>query len=68
MALSWKPAQLDHKLAVTLNVFNVLNERVATSYPTGSEDDGPYSVNNDYKLPVSFTTSRYVQLSVSYDY
>ena len=68
MAVSWKPAQFDHKLAVTLNVFNVLNERKITSWVTGSEDDGPYSVNNDFQLPVSYTTPRYVQLSVSYDY
>ena len=53
---------------MTLNVFNVLNERKVTSWVTGSEDDGPYSVNNDFQLPVSFTTPRYVQLSVSYDY
>ena len=68
VALTWKPARFDHKLAVTLNVFNVLNERKVTSWVTGSEDDGPYSVNNDFQLPVSFTTPRYVQLSVSYDY
>jgi len=67
-AVSYKPAAFDHKLALTMNVFNALNERVATSYVQGSEDDGPYSVNNDYKLPVSFTTPRYVQFSVSYDY
>ena len=29
--------------------------------------DGPYSVNNDFQLPVSFTTPRYVQLSVPLD-
>ena len=68
VAVSWKPAQFDHKLAVTLNVFNVLNERKITSWVTGSEDDGPYSVNNDFQLPVSYTTPRDVQLSVSYDY
>jgi hypothetical protein len=68
LGASWKPAALDHKLAVTVNVFNVLNSRVQTSVYQYSEDDGPYSVNDDYKLPTSFTTPRYVQFSVSYDY
>jgi len=68
LAVTYKPAVLDHKLAVSLNVFNVFNERKATSYVQSSEDPGPYVVNNDYMLPVSFTTPRYVQLSVSYDY
>ena len=68
LGVTYKPAALDHKLALSVNVFNVLNERKATSFVSGSEDDGPYSVNNDYNLPVSFTTPRYVQFSVSYDY
>ena len=68
LGVTYKPSMLDHKLALNLNVFNVFNERKPTTYVSGSEDDGPYSVNNDYKLPVSFTTPRYVQFSVSYDY
>lgn len=68
LGVTYKPAMFDHKLAFAVNVFNALNETNATSYVQGSEDDGPYSVNNDYKLPVSFTTPRYVQFSVSYDY
>jgi hypothetical protein len=68
LGLTYKPAALDHKLALSVNVFNAFNERNPTSYVSGSEDDGPYSVNNDYKLPVGFTTPRYVQFSVSYDY
>ena len=56
------------RLGASVDVFNVLNERKITSWVTGSEDDGPYSVNNDFQLPVSYTTPRYVQLSVSYDY
>ena len=64
----YKPGFLDHKLAFSVNVFNVLNERRATSYVQGSEDDGPYSVNNDYNLPQSFATPRYVQAGVSYEF
>ena len=68
LGVTYKPSFLDHKLAVNLNVFNVLNNTTPTSYYQYSEDDGGYSVNNDYMLPIGFTTPRYVQLSVSYDY
>src|SRR5690606_18275421 len=68
LGVTYRPAALDHKLALNLNVFNVFNETVPTSYYQYSEDPGPYTVNNDYMLPVSFTTPRYVQFSVSYDY
>lgn len=68
LGVTYKPAMFDHKLAISMNVFNALNERKATSFLQYSEDDGPYSVNNDFMLPRSFTTPRYVQFSVSYDY
>jgi len=68
LGVTYKPAMFDNKLALSMNVFNALNERKATSFVQYSEDDGPYSVNNDYKLPVGFTTPRYVQFSVTYDY
>jgi outer membrane receptor protein involved in Fe transport len=58
----------DHKLAISMNVFNAFNERVPTSYYQYSEDPGPGVVNNDYMLPIGYTTPRYVQFSVSYDY
>ena len=67
-AVTYKPSYFDHKLAVTLNAFNVFNNRTVTSNYSYSEDDGGYSVNPDYRLPISYTTPRYVQLSVSYDY
>jgi len=67
-AVTYKPSYFDHKLAVTLNAFNVFNNRTVTSSYSYSEDDGPYSVNADYRLPQSYTAPRYVQLSVSYDY
>lgn len=68
LGVTYKPAMFDHKLALSMNVFNALNERKATSFEQYSEDDGPYSVNNDFMMPRSFTTPRYVQFSVSYDY
>ena len=68
LGVSYRPAALDNKLALTLNVFNVFNELKPTSYYQYSEDYGPKSMNEDYMLPQSFTTPRYVQFSVSYDY
>ena len=46
---------------------DAFNERVATSYDQSMEDN-PYVVSNTYMLPISYTTPRYVQFSVSYDY
>ena len=66
--VTYRPSYFDHKLALNLNIFNVFNSRVPTSFNQNSEDDGPYGMNNDYMLPVSYTTPRYVQLSVTYDY
>lgn len=68
VGLTYKPAYFDHKMAVSLNVFNVFDEGKPTSYYQYAEDDGPYSMTADYMLPIGFTTPRYVQLSVSYDY
>jgi hypothetical protein len=68
LGVSYKPAMFDHKLAISMNVFNAFNERVPTSYYQYSEDPGPGVVNNDYMLPIGYTTPRYVQFSVSYDY
>jgi hypothetical protein len=68
LAVTYRPAYFDEKLAFNMSVFNVLNERKATSYVQSSEDEGPYSVNSDYLLPVSYSTPRYVQFSASYDW
>jgi hypothetical protein len=55
-------------LAVNLNVFNVFNSRTVTSVYQYTEDDGPYVVNYDALMPMSYTAPRYVQFSISYDY
>ncbi len=65
--ITYKPGFLDHKLAVTMNVFNILNKTTATSYNTTSEVD-PYVIDNTFNLPTSFTTPRSVQLQISYDF
>ena len=50
-----------------VNVFNVFNQRKPTSWQSTSED-GPYSIDNEYSLPVGFTAPRSVQFTLSYDY
>jgi outer membrane receptor protein involved in Fe transport len=67
LGLTYKPAAFDHKLAIGVNVFNAFNEVKPTSYDQTSEDD-PYVQSNTFGMPVGFTTPRYVQFSVSYDY
>lgn len=67
LGVTYKPAMFDHKLAIGMNVFNALNERKATSYDSTSEDD-PGVLSNTYGMPIGYTTPRYVQFSVSYDY
>jgi outer membrane receptor protein involved in Fe transport len=67
LGVTYKPAMFDHKLAIGLNVFNAFNEIKPTSYDQTSEDD-PYVVSNTYMMPVAYSTPRYVQFSVSYDY
>jgi len=68
LGVTYKPAVFDHKLAVGLNVFNVTNDIAATSYDVSTERSGPGTLSNTYGLPLSFTTPRYVQFSISYDY
>ncbi len=68
LSVMYRPAYFEDKLAFSVQVFNLLNERKPTSYVQTSEDEGPYSVNSDYMLPVSYNTPRYVQFSASYDW
>jgi len=69
LALTYRPAFADHKLAFGLNIFNVTNERkpLATnaSYET---DSGPGIVNNQYDMGTYFQTPRYMRLTATYDF
>ena len=67
LGLTYSPAWLDNKLKLGVNVFNVFNQRKPTSWQSTSED-GPYSIDNEYSLPVGFTAPRSVQFTLSYDY
>ena len=67
LAVSYRPAMFDHKLALGLQVFNVLNERKVTQFQVQSETD-PYTVDNTYMLPLSQQTPRYVMFTASMDF
>ena len=67
VGLQFRPEAMQGKLAITANVFNLLNGRKTTQVNVTSEDD-PYTVSNTYKLPISWQAARSVQLQVSYDY
>jgi len=70
LGLTYRPAALEGKLAVSLNVYNVLNERKGTAVDGAviPSRGAPYGVSNTYNMPYSYTTPRYAMFSVSYDY
>ena len=75
LALRYTPSWADKKLAFKLDVFNVLNQQVATqTYPifdAGAGNYGSLSQNvksNFFHIPVSMTPPRFFRISVSYDY
>ncbi|MDQ1120096.1 outer membrane receptor protein involved in Fe transport [Pseudoxanthomonas sp. SORGH_AS 997] len=67
LGLTWKPVFADGKLAVSLNVFNLLNaQKAITVYPFSQLPDG--SVNPLYGQNVVYQTPRYARLTASYDW
>ena len=67
LSIGYRPAMLDGKLGVNLQVFNVLNEDKPLQVDVTSEAD-PYIVSNTYLLPQARQTPRFVRLAVSYDF
>jgi hypothetical protein len=67
LSVAYRPAFADHKLAFSVSVFNVLNERKATNIVPRSQPDVD-TVSNTYGMGTYFQTPRYVRLSMSYDY
>ncbi len=67
LGLQFRPKALDDKLAVTLNVFNMLNQQRVTQYDVTSET-GPYTISNTFMRPMSRQSARSMTLNVSYDY
>lgn len=67
LSVSYRPAMFDHKLALGLQVFNVLNERKVTQVQVQSETD-PYTVDNTFMMPLSQQTPRYLMFTASLDF
>ena len=67
LGVTWKPGFLQHKMAVSFNVFNIANKRTPTSVYSTSERLGG-QVRERLFQPRSYTAPRYAQLSLSYDY
>ncbi|KIJ03191.1 Oar protein [Xanthomonas phaseoli pv. phaseoli] len=70
LGVTYRPSFADHKLAVGLQVFNVLNDRSANRVDGVYETD-PGLVSNTYGIGLqdySYNTPRYLRLSASYDF
>ena len=65
--VTYRPEFLDKKLALGMQVFNLLNNRKALQQSVTSET-APYTVSNTYLLPQGFQTARYVMFTASYDW
>lgn len=67
LGLTYRPAFADNKLAVTLQAFNIFNERKPLQVDSTWEDD-TFTLSNTYNMGRFFTQPRYAMFSVSYDY
>ncbi|MCS3807352.1 TonB-dependent receptor [Xanthomonas sp. 4461] len=70
LGVTYRPSFADHKLALGLQVFNVVNDRSVTRIDSTYEDDS-FTVSNTYGIgtqPYFYNTPRYVRLSASYDF
>ncbi|WP_434027012.1 TonB-dependent receptor [[Pseudomonas] boreopolis] len=67
LGVTYSPVAFDHKLRLSLQVLNLLNERKPLQVDVTSEDD-PYTVSNTYLMPLAFQTPRYVMFTASVDF
>ncbi|MBB2757016.1 TonB-dependent receptor [Xanthomonas arboricola] len=70
LGVTYRPSFAEHKFALGLQVFNVLNDRAVTRIDGVYETD-PGLVSNTYGIGLenySYNTPRYVRLSASYDF
>lgn len=67
LGVTYRPAFADHKLAIGLQVFNVINDRDATRAEAVYGDDR-FTVSNTYGMGTYFNPPRFVRLSASYDF
>lgn len=70
LGVTYRPAMFDSKLALSVNVLNVLNETHPTYYNSvvGDYHAPPYEVSNTYNMPLTYATPRYVMFTASYDW
>ena len=66
LSTSYRPAFADHKLAFSVEIFNVTNEQKATQ--VSPYYGVSYAPDTDYKLPLSSQTPRYVRFGATYDF
>lgn len=67
VGLTYRPAAFDDRLALSVQVFNLLNEREELQVDVTSED-GPYTVSNTYMMPLGYQTPRYMMFTASYNF
>ena len=67
LGVTYRPAFADNKLAFSLNVFNVFNQR-KTTVIDATYEKAPFTVSNTYGIPLYQTTPRYARFAVSYDF
>jgi hypothetical protein len=67
VGLTYRPNYFDKKLALGVQVRNLLNERKTTQVDVTSEV-APYTVSNTFLMPISLQTPRSVTFTASYDW
>lgn len=67
VGVQYRPAFLDKKLSLGLQVRNLLNSRKTTQVDVTSEL-APYSVSNTYLLPIALQAPRSVTFTAGYDW
>lgn len=69
LAVTYRPNFADQKLAISLQGFNVLNERRRVqTYANSSNSVAPYTITNTYGMGEFFESPRYARLQVTYDF
>ena len=63
----YRPDWAQHKLAFSVQIYNLFDQQRATEL-YGTSESGPGQASAQYKVPLFYTTPRYVQFGVSYDF
>ncbi|HET6553254.1 MAG TPA: TonB-dependent receptor plug domain-containing protein [Dyella sp.] len=63
----YRPDWAQHKLAFSVQVYNLFDQQRATEL-YGTSESGVGTASSLYKMPLFYTTPRYVQFGVSYDF